>query len=328
MRSNAKYVWIVLAVIFVVVFVFFDSSGLSGRDAVTTTTAVAEVNGETVLATDWYRAVQQRDQQESQRLGRALTLDEQARIKDAVFDEMVGNVLLRQELERRKLGATDQEVIAAAQQSPPPEIVQNPEFQTEGRFDPAKYQRYLASPSARAGGVLAYLEQYYRQEIPRQKLYTQVATDVYVSDARLWQLYQDANDSAQVSFVALRPELVPDAQVAVSDDEIRAYYERNRKAFDRPGRATVSLLIVPRTITAADTAAARARVEALRAEIAGGAKFEDVARRESSDSASAQQGGDLGRGGRGRFVPEFEQAAYALQPGSSPRRCSRSSATT
>ena len=316
MRSNAKYIWIVLAVVFVGVFVFAESSGLlGGGPAVTTTTEVAEVNGETILATDWYRAVQQRDQQESQRAGRALTLDEQDRIKQQVFDEMVSDILLRQELARRKLGASDQEVVAAAQQSPPPEIVQNPEFQTEGRFDPAKYQRYLASPNARAGGVLAYLEQYYRQEIPRQKLYAQVAGDVYVSDARLWQLYQDTHDSAQVSFVAFRPELVPDAQVSVSDAEIQAYYDKNRKAFDRPGRATVSLLTIPRAITAADTAAARARAEALRAEIAGGAKFEDVARRESADSGSAANGGELGQGGRGRFVPEFEQAAYALQPG-------------
>src|SRR5919204_226401 len=50
--------------------------------------------------------------------------------------------------------------------------------------------------------------------------------------------------------------------------------------------------------------------EELREEILGGAKFEDVARRESADSASAVNGGDLGRGVRGRFVPQFEQAAY------------------
>ena len=54
MRSNAKYIWIVLAVVFVGVFVFAESSGLlGGGPAVTTTTEVAEVNGETILATDW-----------------------------------------------------------------------------------------------------------------------------------------------------------------------------------------------------------------------------------------------------------------------------------
>jgi peptidyl-prolyl cis-trans isomerase D len=40
-----------------------------------------------------------------------------------------------------------------------------------------------------------------------------------------------------------------------------------------------------------------------------------VARRESADSASREDGGDLGEAGPGTFVPEFEQAARALRPG-------------
>jgi peptidyl-prolyl cis-trans isomerase D len=53
----------------------------------------------------------------------------------------------------------------------------------------------------------------------------------------------------------------------------------------------------------------------LRNEILGGAKFEDVAKRESADSVSGANGGDLGKGGKGRFVAPFEQAAYALKVG-------------
>ena len=44
-------------------------------------------------------------------------------------------------------------------------------LQTEGRFDPAKYQRLLASPQARQGGILVALENYYRTEIPKEKLF-------------------------------------------------------------------------------------------------------------------------------------------------------------
>jgi peptidyl-prolyl cis-trans isomerase D len=75
------------------------------------------------------------------------------------------------------------------------------------------------------------------------------------------------------------------------------------------------VLYIPRLVTAADSAAVRSRINALRAEIAGGAKFEDVAKRESADSVSGAQGGSLGKITRGQLVPQFETAAYALAPG-------------
>jgi peptidyl-prolyl cis-trans isomerase D len=315
MRSAAKYVWIVLIIAFVGGFLLVDSSGLLGRAPVTTNTVVATVNGEDILYTTWENAVSNLDQQESQRLGRGLTLDERRELEQRAFDELVNEILLRQEYERRGISVTDEEIRDAARQSPPPGAEQNPEFQTEGRFDIEKYQRFLASPIARQQGLLIGLESYYRSEIPKQKLFDQISSDVWVSDARLWQIYQDRNDSASVSFVAFRPEAAGGSAPAVSDAEISAFYNANPKLFERPGRAVVSLLAVERAVTGADSAAARARIDALRAEIVGGASFADVAVRESEDSVSGAQGGELGRGVRGRFVPAFEDAAYSLREG-------------
>ncbi|HZJ01916.1 MAG TPA: peptidyl-prolyl cis-trans isomerase [Gemmatimonadaceae bacterium] len=315
MRSAAKYIWIFLVIFFVGGFLLAETSGLLGRAPVTSSTAVATVNGEDVLATTWYNAINQLEQQATQQTGRSVTLDERKRLADDAFEQLVGDVLLRQEYRRRGIRVTSDEISEAAQYAPPPQLAQSPELQTDGRFDPAKYQRFLASPAARQEGILLQLEAYYRDQIPREKLFEQVAADVYVSDDRLWNIWRDTRDTAQMSYVAFRPELIADNEVTVPASEIKDYYEKNKKDFERPARAVVSVVSIPRAVTAADTAATRNRLIALRDRILKGEKFEDVAKAESTDSVSASNGGFLGRGVKGRFVPEFENAAYALKVG-------------
>lgn len=315
MRSAAKYIWIILIAAFVGSFLLYQTSGLSGRTPVTTTTAVATVNGEDILLTSWQNSVSTLEQQEQQRVGRGITLDERRTIEDNAFNELVNDVLLQQEFKRRGITVTDDEILQAARNAPPPQAMQSSELQTDGRFDIQKYRRLLASPMARQSGMLAGLESYYRTEIPKQKLFDQVSSDVYMSDERVWQAYRDRHDSAQVSYVLLRLETLTDTAVTVTDQEISQFYDRNKKKFERPGRAVVSLLSIPRSISAKDSSDAKVRIEKIRAEIVGGAKFEDVAKRESMDSVSGAKGGALGKGPKGRFTPKFEEALAALKPG-------------
>ncbi|MGQ0643575.1 MAG: peptidyl-prolyl cis-trans isomerase [Gemmatimonadaceae bacterium] len=312
-RSAAKYIWIVIILAFVGGFLLFDTSGLIGRAPVTNTSVVASVEGRDISYLAFEQNAQNAVQQQERRLGRSLTLDEVEQVRNQTFEQMVMDILVQREYDRRGIHVSEAEIQQAAQNSPPPELMQSPDLQTDGRFDIEKYRRFLRSPAARTQGLLLQLEGYYRDAIPRAKLMDQLMADVYVSDARLWQTYRDANDTAQVSYVRFDPGTIPDSAVSVSDAEVRAYYDKNKPLFEQPGRAVVSVLTIPRTISAADSAAVRARALALRDEIVRGAKFEDVARRESIDSISAAEGGSLGKGGRGRFVDEFERVAYALK---------------
>lgn len=313
MRRSAPVVFLIIAVTFVGGFLLVESSGLIGRGALTPTTAVATVNGEDILATRWFALTQQLEQAEAQ-AGRMLSLDEREQLASRAFEELVTNTLLRQEYARRGIRVTDDEIRQAALLSPPPDLMAAPELQTDGVFDPAKYQRLLQSPAMR--DLRVQLESYYRTELPRQKLLEQVASNAYVSDHQLWLAYKARIDSADASFVRYDPDEIPDAQVEVSDREIRDYYDRHRSNFDRPARAQVSVLLIPRVLTADDTIATRERAAALREQIVSGTRtFEEVARIESADSVAAARDGDLGSGPRGRFVDEFETAAYALPVG-------------
>ena len=315
MRSIAKYIWIFLFIAFVGGFLLGDVSGLIGRAPVTASSVVATVNGEEIPYLTWQNLVNSLAQQEQQQSQRGITLDDQRRLEEQAFEQLVGDVLLSQEYARRGIRVSDAEIRDAALLSPPAQVYQNPDFQTDGRFDPAKYQRFISSPVARQQGLLVQLENYYRAELPKSKLYAQLIADAWVSDAQLWRAYQDQRDSASIQYVALRPGTAEVAATIVPDKEIRAYYDRYESRWTRRGRAVVSFVTLSRVPTAADSAATQARAAALRAEILAGADFGEVAKRESADESSAANGGELPKGGRGRFVPEFETAAYQLRPG-------------
>lgn len=104
----------------------------------------------------------------------------------------------------------------------------------------------------------------------------------------------------------------------VSDDQLRGYYEANKDHFDRAEvKVSHVLLRAGRTATATERAAAREKLEAVRADVLSGkVTFADAAKR-YSHCPSARAGGDLGYIPRKDMLGDeaFCRAAFALKPG-------------
>ena len=104
--------------------------------------------------------------------------------------------------------------------------------------------------------------------------------------------------------------------VNVTEGEVEEAFNRSRASLPRrPATVTFRQIVIAPKPDSVAREIARVRAESLLAEIRAGAEFERVARRESADSASREQGGDLGWNRRGRMVPEFERWMFALRPG-------------
>ena len=99
-------------------------------------------------------------------------------------------------------------------------------------------------------------------------------------------------------------------------EEAKAYYKENASEFQQPEqvRASHILIRVDEGAESADWAKAKKQIEALRTQIKGGADFAELAKAHSEDSSS-KFGGDLGFFVRESMVPEFEDAAFALEDG-------------
>ncbi len=109
-------------------------------------------------------------------------------------------------------------------------------------------------------------------------------------------------------------------EINVTEADAQKFYSENPQQFEKPEEVRASHILI-KTDTSDPNAdpndikvKAKAKVEQLLQQIRDGADFATLARA-NSDCPSAQKGGDLGFFGRGRMVPLFEKAAFALKVG-------------
>lgn len=273
---------------------------------------VGSVNGDAIPAqayNDRYNALYQQAQQQGE------VTDEMARrIQDEAWEQLVQETLMRQELERRGIGVSNREIVWAARNLPHPAFAQQEIFLTNGQFDINKYRQFLSGPTAPAE-VYGQLEEYYRQQLPQEKLGRQLTAGRYLTDAELWRAYQDRTETATVDYVQLDLNKLVPQDPAVTDAEVRRYWEENKERFTRTEGARLKVAYIPLTINEADRQATVQEARELKAEIASGADFAEMARVHSTDTSNKEQGGSLGTFGRGQMVPAFDSVAFSLPVG-------------
>lgn len=124
-----------------------------------------------------------------------------------------------------------------------------------------------------------------------------------------------SDEQASIEYVVLDLETLK-KQVSVSEDELKAYYKENQSRYSsaEERRASHILINAAQDATAEQKAAAKAKAEALLAEVRKSpASFAEVARKNSQDPGSAEKGGDLDFFGRGAMVKPFEEAVFAMK---------------
>jgi peptidyl-prolyl cis-trans isomerase D len=315
MREKTKIIMLVLAVAFVGWLIFDVGMGVTGRSTGRSTRDLGTVNGSPIRYQDWLLTYQQvAEEQRARNPGQTLSREEQKALEDQAFEQMVADRLMQGEFRRRGIAVTDEEIRNAARQMPPQEIVNDREFQTGGKFDQQKWVRFLASGQQPA--FLAQLESRYRAELPRLKLLEDVTSDVYVPDAKLWNIFRDQHDSVTVRALVVRPDVaVADASVHITPADLQAYYDTHKDELRRPARAFLAYVGIKKEPEPIDSAMAMNHARALRDSLARGLDFAAAAKLESVDSGSAQQGGLLPTFGHGQMAPAFDQAAFRAPVG-------------
>jgi len=135
------------------------------------------------------------------------------------------------------------------------------------------------------------------------------------SEYKTLATFQQSNVLASLAVEAMRKE------TKVSDADLRSYYDAHKSDYEQVHASHILIRFqgsqVPVRTGEKDLSDPEALVKAqdLRAKILAGADFSDLAKKESDDVGSGNNGGDLGTFKHGQMVPAFEESAFKLKPG-------------
>ncbi|MCH7422772.1 peptidylprolyl isomerase [Shewanella sp. MM_2022_3] len=330
--------------ILVLVILSFAFAGVSSYLGSTSDVPAAEVNGDKITKAELEQAYQSERARMEQQLGEmfaALSADERylESIKQSVLERLVADKLIDQAAAAMGLRVSDEQIIAA--------IKSEPAFQTDGKFDNDRYQAILRQ--------LGYQPQTFRSmmrvDMTRRQLTAALVGTEFVLPGEAKQLAELQGQTRDIRYLVVdsAPYL---ANASVTDEQVKNYYDANQGQFMSPEKVSLEyvelnaadfakdskvteeeaqayydehktqyvsnekrlaahILIGP----GSDEAAAKAKAEDLAKQLDNGADFAELAKANSEDTLSAEQGGKLDWFEPGVMDPSFDAALFALQKG-------------
>lgn len=348
-RTHTKLLQLLLLILILPSFIVFGIQGYSSFNE-DRAKVVAKVDGQDIGQAEWDNAHRQQVERLRQQMPNldAKLLDSDA-ARASTLENLVRERVLMAAAQRAHLDVPGDRVVREIQNLPELARLKRP----DGSFDVATYKAMLEAQGMTPAMFEQRLRQELRnQQVLRGIANSALATPAVVgsaldallqrrdiryarfdlkdylakvspTDADIEAYYKaheseyKAPEEASIEYVVLSLDALK-KDVPTPEKELRDYYEANGARYtSAEERRARHILVKADKDAAADVKQkAKARAEALLAEVRKNpGSFADVARKNSDDPGSAQQGGDLDFFGRGMMTKPFEDATFAMKPG-------------
>lgn len=331
--------WISKSIIGLIVVLF----AFTGFDAILGSTSnsnnAAKVNGEEITLDALAEAKNLQRRQLLQQFGKDFdaSLIDDALLSEAALKGLISRKLLVQ--------AADQSGFAFSSALIDQFILLAPEFQVDGKFNADRFDQVIRQ----MGYTRLQFRQMIEQEMRTGQLRAGIAATAFVTEQEAQAFADLERQTRDFAMLTIKPEL---DKVAVTEDEVKAYYDENSSEFLTQEQVVVEYVELEKSAffdqVVVDDAAlqelyqaeianlveqrhaahilfevtadvtdeqAKAAAQSAIERINAGEEFAAVAKEVSDDIGSAEQGGDLGFAAQGVYDPAFEDALYALENG-------------
>ena len=327
-KSKGWVAYLIVGLI-TVPFALFGIQDYASRSA---NTSIAKVDGEDIDINIYYQELNTQQRNLQQQLGAAYTQEIDNALKQTLIDSLINEKLIENYANSLDIVTLDDEVKSV--------IEMNQAFLVDGEFSQERYMQLLRLNSySPAGYEIAQSKSLNREQIKRN-----LSSSAFMSSTQTEQLNDLAAQEREVSYLALKAENYVD-QVSVSKNQILDYFNENRSSFIEGRKVKVDFVELtldsmdePESPSGDDlqnlyeenaelyTNPERRRAQHILLEneelandlldqIKQGADFAELAKTNSEDTSSNEEGGDLGFFESGLMGAEFDEAAFAMNIG-------------
>jgi len=345
---QSKIVMIFLLGLLVIAFVFVGVSGYSSFNDKSPT--VAELDGAVITQAQWDQAHEAEIQNLRESMPQLdVKLLDTPEARYATLERLLQDELVAASVRNLRVVAGDRAVQRALRDDP----WLNARRDASGNLDVAQVREELAirgmtdesyaaqlayglakaqvAQGVQATGLAlgaaakATLDAYFERRQIQVALFDsrQFTESVKVTDADVQTFYDDnkanflAPETVDVAYLVLDQADIAKA-IEINEADLKAYYEQNKSRLSGPEerRASHILLTLDAGASADALKAAEEKAKELLARVkADPAQFAQLAKENSQDPGSAQNGGDLGFFGPGAMVQAFNDAVFAMKKG-------------
>ena len=327
-KSKGWVAYLIVGLI-TVPFALFGIQDYASRSA---NTAIAKVDGEDIDINIYYQELNTQQRNLQQQLGAAYSQEIDNTLKQTLLDSLINEKLVENYANSLDIVTLDDEVRSV--------IEMNQAFIVDGDFSQDRYMQLLRLNSySPASYELAQSKSLTRDQIKRN-----LSGSAFMSSTQSKQLNDLASQQREVSYIVLKTDNYED-QVSVSQNQISDYFNENRSSFLEGRKVKVDFVELtldgmdePESPTNDDlknlydenaelyTNPERRRAQHILVEneelandlleqIKEGADFAELARLNSEDTSSNEEGGDLGFFERELMGAEFDKAVFAMNIG-------------
>lgn len=249
MRSLAPAFIITVGALFVLFMVVSDSNVLESLGGKSNN--VGSINGVDITYREYQFVLDQQRETQKQQTGEDIADDQWDQFREQVWESLITQKLLEQEIERLGVTVSDEEIKDIILGDNPPEFLKQNFIDSTGTFNRQLYEQALFDPQNTE--ILIQVEEQVRQQRLTEKLQSLLLASVTVNEDEVLRKFNEQNVFANADYALFPVSMFSDSAVVVTEEDMQNYYEENLDRYKINAQRKFRFVLFINQPSAADT---------------------------------------------------------------------------